>query len=446
MTKTKQLSELTDAELADELIRRKMEKLGECPTLGQMERSAMTLLDEAAGKPAVAAMFSRMKPENDKPKSCPWCGKRTPVKAKKRARTVQSLAGEFTFHRNYHYCEKCERGFYPVDQVMSLSDDGELSEEFEKRVLDFAVNDTFEEGAARWALHYPQRKISSNLLRRVADRVGAKCTTVMSLKLQQELLPPESRLPETLVVSTDGSMIPMRGEDAWKEAKVATIFREENRAAHSESNRGIISQARYVASLHTLETFRENLRNALHAEKARDAKRVAWVADGAAWNWNLAEELCPNAIQILDYTHAIEHAMDCGKVLLGEENAMLFHWRIRIEELIFAGDMDATVNELMSCLFLMKKSGDENRKQAVNDVIRYFRRNQHRMKYAEFVEMKLPIGSGFVESAHRHVLQKRMKCAGQHWSEQGGHQMAILRAAYRTAGPINFHTAVLRAA
>ncbi|MCP4445539.1 MAG: hypothetical protein GY811_09385 [Myxococcales bacterium] len=55
-------------------------------------------------------------------------------------------------------------------------------------------------------------------------------------------------------------------------------------------------------------------------------------------------------------------------------------------------------------------------------------------------------GSGLVESGHRHVLLKRMKRAGQHWSQPRAEQMAHLRAAYRTAGPRKFYDAIRGAA
>ena len=40
---------------------------------------------------------------------------------------------------------------------------------------------------------------------------------------------------------------------------------------------------------------------------------VIWLADGAKGNWSLASLLCPRAIQILDWFHAIEHAANCAK-------------------------------------------------------------------------------------------------------------------------------------
>ena len=50
-------------------------------------------------------------------------------------------------------------------------------------------------------------------------------------------------------------------------------------------------------------------------------------------------------------------------------------------------------------------------------------------------QQQLPVGSGAIESAHRHVLQKRMKLAGQHWDPARADRLARLRALLATADP-----------
>ena len=82
---------------------------------------------------------------------------------------------------------------------------------------------------------------------------------------------------------------------------------------------------------------------------------------------------------------------------------------------------------------------------ALEDLVRYYRTNAHRMKYRLYHEDGLPVGSGAVESAHRHVLQTRMKRAGQRWALRNARRMARLRAAYRTAGAHRFYGAIRKA-
>jgi hypothetical protein len=142
---------------------------------------------------------------------------------------------------------------------------------------------------------------------------------------------------------------------------------------------------------------------------------------------------------VLDLPHAIQNGVACGKRLLGEADAALPAWQERITHLIDAPSPDAAIRELMECL---PYTTDDEQLAALDDLVRYYRTNEKRMRYTLFRELGLPVGSGIVESAHKHVLQIRMKRAGQRWSLPRARRMARLRAAYRTAGPRNFHAAI----
>jgi len=312
MTRKKGLRAYSDKELLDEFARRHAEKVyREGMTMSEMELAVEKLKGDS-GDPAILAMLSRMKPEKPTGKACPKCGKRIPVKVRDRERTVRSLSGPVTFKRNYHYCEECKSGFYPVDRLLNLPEEGELTSEMEKRVLDFAINDVYGECAARWNLHYRQ-PISENLLRRVIARVGAQCEAADHGQLQEELKPSEAAA-EVLVVEADGSLLPIRGPEPWKEAKVGVVYRHD-----PEANTPMKQSARYVAVVNGLGEFAPVLEEALHVEKINEVPLVVWVGDGAPCNWTLADQLAPDAVQILDWHHAVEHAVDCGKILLGEE-------------------------------------------------------------------------------------------------------------------------------
>jgi hypothetical protein len=67
------------------------------------------------------------------------------------------------------------------------------------------------------------------------------------------------------------------------------------------------------------------------------------------------------------------------------------------------------------------------------------------MEYAFYRSRGYPIGTGAVESAHRHVLQARMKRAGQRWALRCARRMTRLRAALRTGGATHFYEGIRRA-
>jgi hypothetical protein len=290
-------------------------------------------------------------------------------------------------------------------------------------------------------VHY-RSTISENLLRRVTARVGALCESADARYLQEELKSVGDAPAEVLVVEFDGSMLPIRGEEPWKEAKVGVTYRHD-----VEKNRPIPDSTRYTAVLNGLGEFAPIFEQALAVERIEDVQTVVWLGDGAICNWTLADQLAPDAVQILDWYHAVQHGVDCGKALLGEESPLLPMWKERVEALLIAGDPKSLIAELMECVPLTPKRRRDQADalKAIDDLVRYYGTNAHRMKYRLFREHGFPIGSGAAESAHRHVLQVRMKRAGQHWALRNARQMARLRAAYRTAGPENFYGAIQRA-
>lgn len=428
------LGHLSEAELVAELARRRMQQGA---SLEDFEVAAEATA-EVLAEEVLAQTIAALGPEDGTAKPCPRCGKSTRVKARNRTRHLLTVAGELRLSRNYHYCRACRHGFYPRDLELKLPEEGEVSEAMERRILDFGVNTSFEEAAQRWAIHYPVR-ISSNLVRRVVDRVGRRADSAHSaLTLQQACRPTPAEAPRALVVAADGSMLNTR--EGWKEAKVAVVVPGDG--VRVERSRKTAVEARYVAILGGQDAFRTALKAALDAELADDVMNVVWLGDGAPENWKIATELCPFATQVLDLMHAIQNAMACAKVLLGDNDPLLPLWEQRMSQLLDAPSPDGAIHELMDCL---PYTSGADHLAALDKLVSYYRSNEKRMRYAEFRAAGLPIGSGIVESAHKHVLQVRMKQAGQRWSIVRGRRMVQLRAAYRTAGPRRFHRAIREA-
>lgn len=444
MTRKKTLDDYSLQQLQAELLDRFAEehyRPGMTMTDMEMVIWKQCGMENPAALRSIRALLGQMPPEKPTAKLCPKCGKRTSVRAAERQRTIRTMAGMVTLTRNYHYCEHCQLGFYPLDRALDLPVEGELTREMEKRVLDFAVNDVFDQGAERWNVHYAI-PISDNLLRRVAARVGAQCEDADHGHLQEALKPAPAEPTDVLVVQMDGSMLPIRGAEPWKEAKVGLTYHHD-----TKSKRPVRGSARYTAVIGTVANFAERFEEVLITERLDDVRTVVWLGDGAPHNWTLADQLAPDAVQILDWHHAVEHAMTCGRVLLDEESPYLPLWQRRAEQLLAAGDVDALQRELMECAAeaATRRRAKADALTAIDDLVRYYRANALRMNYRLFLQVGFPIGSGAVESAHRHVLQARMKRAGQRWSLRNARQMAHLRAAYRTGSATTFYGAIQRA-
>lgn len=429
------LGTLSDADLLREVARRRLAKGNfDLDTIEELAQVAQRDL----GEETLAAAIAALPLEDGAPKACPKCKQLVPVKAKNRLRHILTTAGELRLARNYHYCTNCKSGFAPRDAELNLPEEGEVSTAMERRILDFGVNDTFESVAERWSIHFPTT-ISANLVRRVVDRAGARCEAAASDEaLQLACKPRPAAPPSMLMVGTDGSMLLTR-EASWKETKVGVVARGGFIPPGEERKRRRIEGARYAAVLGGQPEFKKALAAALSAERADEVETVVWLGDGARENWTLADELAPFAVQVLDIPHAVHWAMLCGKAFLGEGHCLLPHWEARVHQLIDADGPDEAIAELMACLPF---AASDEQLAALDDVVGYYRTNEQRMRYRTFRARGLPVGSGIVESAHRHVLQVRMKRAGQRWSLPRARRMARLRAVYRTTGAVRFHAAL----
>ena len=56
----------------------------------------------------------------------------------------------------------------------------------------------------------------------------------------------------------------------------------------------------------------------------------------------------------------------------------------------------------------------------------FFRRNKHRMAYADFLRRGLPIGSGLVEAACKTLVKTRLCRSGMQWACIGGQRILRL--------------------
>lgn len=60
----------------------------------------------------------------------------------------------------------------------------------------------------------------------------------------------------------------------------------------------------------------------------------------------------------------------------------------------------------------------------------YFQRHHRHIRYQQFEQQQIPLGSGMVESACKWLIQQRFKGVGMRWSEDGFNHLLALRVAW----------------
>ena len=112
-------------------------------------------------------------------------------------------------------------------------------------------------------------------------------------------------------VSIDGGMVNIRNE-GWRELKVGTVFDVNVRLERNPQTGELDEMAHgvnvhYTAILGTKHEFTPALWALAVQHNVPTARNRSVVADGAVWIWDVAEDVCPDAQQVVDWYHAVEH-------------------------------------------------------------------------------------------------------------------------------------------
>jgi hypothetical protein len=230
------------------------------------------------------------------------------------------------------------------------------------------------------------------------------------------VISPESSEP--VYTTIDGSMVYTR-EEGWKEMKVGRIYSETSRVSVQET-RTEVTDSFYVCTLGNNKDFFKKFEPYIDPYQHK-----VFIADGAKWIWNWVEDFYGDSVQILDFYHAVEKLAPYAALVykdVGERREWLDLQKQRLK----ADEVEKVIEDLKETV--VKTNDTTEIGKVLQDVIRYYENNIARMKYGTFLKKGYLIGSGAIESAHRNVIQQRLKLSGQRWSIAGAQRIANLRA------------------
>lgn len=158
-------------------------------------------------------------------------------------------------------------------------------------------------------------------------------------------------------------------------------------------------------------------------------KTVQLVMDGAKGLRHKLKPLFPGAIVTLDVCHVVEKLWALGHRFHREGSAELTAWVEELKALLYSGRAAELVERLQEYQRQVPTHGPgtKGRRQALKAVIGYLTPRLEMMRYAQWIEQDLVIGSGQVEGAARHVVGERMDCAGMRWLQGKGEALLQLR-------------------
>jgi hypothetical protein len=399
-------------------------------------RAALPRLLEAVVECATSGLHPRLARA---PQRCPACGRRTAPRADPRPRQVLTQCGPVDLARPYFSCGRCQRGWSVLETTLGVAARARTSAGLDGWLARLGATTDFRE-AAELLTELTGLAVSAETVRRHTQQLGralrqAEDAAVAQVERTREAAEAVEPAPGLLLVETDGAMVHYL--DGWHEVKLGLVggwvdgqlvapsyaaAREPAaawgpRLAAEAARRGALEVVRWEGGLvgRGLAVLRE----------------AVVLGDGARWIWEQAAEQFGARVEIVDHCHAAAHLHAIGRALYGEGAAATAWATARQQELLAGG-----VGPVLAALRAARASS-----AAARAVLRtergYFQTNADRMAYPQFRLEGLPIGSGAIESAVDHLVQRRLKRAGMRWSELGADAVLALRARLRSGRPLS---------
>ncbi len=354
-----------------------------------------------------------------------------------RAKTIDTVVGPVAVRRAWYHCAECGHGLAPRDAELGCAR-ASMSPGLARMTARAAAAVPFARAAGLLG-ELAGISLTVKRVERCAEMAGAAAAAAISAETDaicaRELIPvpPPLPLPDMLYIAVDGTGVPMvpaatrdragkaaDGKARTREVKLACLFTQTTTDEDGFPVRDPGSSS-YLATFEPAERFGHLTDAEGRRRGSQHIRQLVVLGDGAAWIWNLADELFPAATQIVDLYHAREHVHELAtlatRLLRGSQPDWLAQ---RLEELD-AGNIPA----LLTAGQDLKFTGSLARER--DKALGYFEANAHRMHYQHFRALGMFIGSGVVEAGCKAIIGQRLKLSGMRWNIPGATAIATLR-------------------
>jgi hypothetical protein len=276
-------------------------------------------------------------------------------------------------------------------------------------MTDFGIEESFQQAAHRMEEHHGV-VFNASSVRRVtlahakrAEKLVAEINTI-------------NRPSKQMILEMDGEMVPLVEYTSDAKRKFKRNFWAELRLGVVQNH--LETTWKYAASFKSPDELGDRLQAIMKRMGQTENTLVHGVGDGATWIPEQGERIAAHKYShLIDLYHLCDYFSNAVKAWTEETKAEVD----RLKNLCEEGKIQEVVKELK----IRREEAKDH--EGLKACLQYIENRPGQFEYKVAKEKELPLGSGKVESSHRHVIQKRLKKSGAWWLRENASSMADLR-------------------
>ena len=290
----------------------------------------------------------------------------------------------------------------------------------QKILVDFGSDESFAGAVEKVKEHYGVN-VSSSTTRLDVEKHAQIIHDQINKK---ELSVKPKHEADVIIGQTDGSMVPMvmkknendnfsdqrkNKKHEWKEVRLALA-----------KAKGSVDPI-YAATTGSVNDAGEKLAEVVKCAGEADKTNIHCLGDGAFWIAEQVEKkFGSKATFTLDFFHASEYLAQAATCCAPSTNRQWMH-----EQQALLKDSKAQL--------VLKNIQDHTNHCSIKECcpalkcFNYLSKRINQLDYKRAIDANLPIGSGEIESAHRSIVQARLKIPGAWWTVNNAQNMLDLR-------------------
>lgn len=293
----------------------------------------------------------------------------------------------------------------------------------QRRMTDFGADESFPKACEKMEEHYGIT-IPVSSMRSITEAHAQE----IEHNEQLETDIPDNRGVEYVIAEMDGTMIPIVDTFEKTDEQGKAIDKRKTREVRWTEARLSLAHPKgsltpvFGATLGDQDEAGNQLAHCAILSGAGEQSKLHCVGDGAAWICDQVDRVFgPQAVFLIDFYHLCDYLAAASKLCAPDHpSAWLEEQKQRMKE-------NNTFDVLTALKPHREPDSVPDKDAPVRKCYRYIKNRPGQFDYKGALDADLPIGSGEIESAHRYVIQERLKIAGAWWKEDNAHNMLGLR-------------------